>query len=193
MFIGWFLRSLAGSSLHQQMMRDLLRNFVASDLMSLRPEVVPGAIPLASLVQDHFMRLRFGSYPVVEGDRLLGMVTLEGVKRGPKSDRGMKTAADAMTPLDECVVIAPGTSMEAALQEMSRESAHGRALVETEDGSWASLSSDCRPWRAWWVAAPDLVSETRSAAPGSGPGNTATPDARSRVPWHRAPALPFGE
>ena len=128
-FIGWFLRGLAGSSLHQQMMRDLLRNFVAADLMSPRPEVVPRATPLASLVQDHFMRLRFGSYPVVEGDRLLGMVTLEGVKRVPKGDWGVKTAADAMTPLPECAVIAPGASMEVALQEMSRESAHGRALV----------------------------------------------------------------
>lgn len=128
-FIGWFLRSLAGSSLHQQMIRDVLRNFVASDLMSPSPEVVPGAIPLASLVQDHFMHLRYGSYPVVQGDQLLGMVTLEGVKRVPKGDWGMRTAADAMTPLPDCAVVAPGASMEVALQEMSRESANGRALV----------------------------------------------------------------
>ena len=157
-FIGWFLRSLADSSLQQQMMRDVLRNFVASDLMSPRPEVVPGAIPLASLVQDHFMHLRFGSYPVVEGDRLLGMVTLEGVTRVPKSDWGMKTAADAMTPLPECAVVAPGTSMEVALEQMSRESAHGRALV-VDGGRLVGIisASDVARWLQRLQAVEGLV------------------------------------
>jgi Zn-dependent protease len=128
-FIGWFLRSLAGSSLQQQAMRDVLRHFVAADLMTPRPEVVPARLPIASLVQDHFMQLRYGSYPVVEGDALLGMVTLEGVKRVPKSEWGVRTAAEAMTPLAECAVLAPGASLEAALQEMGRVGAEGRALV----------------------------------------------------------------
>lgn len=128
-FIGWFLRSLAGSSLQQQILRDVLRGFVASDLMSPRPEVVAAGISLASLVQDHLMHLRYGSYPVVEGDELLGMVTLESVRRVPKADWGTRTAAQAMTPLSECAVVAPSTSMEVALEEMSRGGSPGRALV----------------------------------------------------------------
>jgi CBS domain-containing protein len=34
-----------------------------------------------------------------------------------------------MTPLHECAVIAPGTTVEGALQEMNRPRAGGRALV----------------------------------------------------------------
>jgi Zn-dependent protease/CBS domain-containing protein len=128
-FIGWFLRSLAGSSLQQQAMRDVLRRFVASDLMSPRPEVVPAHLPVAALVQDHFMQLRYGSYPVMEGDRLAGLVTLEGVKRIPRSEWGSRTAADAMRPLAECAVVAPHASLELALEEMGRGGVEGRALV----------------------------------------------------------------
>ena len=128
-FIGWFLRTLAGSSLRQQAMQSVLGHSVAADLMTPRPEVVPAHLPIAALVQDHFMHLRYGSYPVVDGDALLGMVTLESVKRVPKAAWGVQTAADAMTPLAECAVVAPSTTLELALEEMGRVGAEGRALV----------------------------------------------------------------
>jgi Zn-dependent protease len=128
-FIGWFLRNLAGSSLQQQILHDLLRGYVAADLMSPQPEVVPARLPLSSLVDGHFMRLRYGSYPVVEDGQLVGMITLEEVKRVPTSEWAGTTVADAMTPLRDCAVVAPSTSVEEALQAMSSPTAHGRALV----------------------------------------------------------------
>jgi len=128
-FIGWFLRTLAGSSLRQQAMQSVLSHSVAADLMTPRPEVVPAHLSIAALVQDHFMRLRYGSYPVVDGDTLLGMVTLEGVKRIPRNTWELQTAAEAMTPLSGCAVVAPTTTLERALQEMGRVGAEGRALV----------------------------------------------------------------
>jgi Zn-dependent protease/CBS domain-containing protein len=128
-FIGWFLRTLAGNSLQQQAMQSMLDRFVAADLMTPRPEVVPGRLPVASLVQDHFMRLRFGSYPVVDGDALLGMVTLEGVKRLSRTDWAVRTTAEAMTPLAECAVVAPDATLESVLQELGRVGTEGRALV----------------------------------------------------------------
>jgi len=128
-FIGWFLRSLAGSSLRQQALQSLLGHVVASDLMSSRPEVVSAHTSVAALVQDHFMQLRYGSYPVVDGEALLGMVTLEGVKRIPKDEWGARTAADAMTPLAACAVVAPDTPLEGAVEAMGRAGTGGRALV----------------------------------------------------------------
>lgn len=128
-FIGWFLRTLAGSSLEQQAMQSVLGRFVAADLMTPRPEVVPAHLPITSLVQDHFMQLRYGSFPVLDGAALVGMVTLESVKRVPRTEWGLKTAAEAMTPLASCAVVAPNTTLERALQQMGRVGAEGRALV----------------------------------------------------------------
>jgi Zn-dependent protease/CBS domain-containing protein len=128
-FIGWFLRNLAGTSLRQQVVRDVLRGYVVSDIMSPHPDVVSPGLLLTSLVQDRFMRLRYGSYPVVEGPELLGMVTLEDVKRVPTGDWASTTTSDAMTPIAKCAVVSPATSVEAALDEMSSRGANGRALV----------------------------------------------------------------
>ncbi len=128
-FIGWFLRNLAGASLQQQLLRDLLAGFVAADLMSPQPEVVSTRMPLDELVRAHFMRLRYGSYPCVDQGELVGMVTLEDVKRVPQEQWNRLQVADAMTPLAECAVVAPNTTVEQALQDMNRPKSGGRALV----------------------------------------------------------------
>jgi len=128
-FIGWFLRNLAGTSLQQQLLHDLLAGFVAADLMSPQPEVVSARLPLEELVRDRFMRLRFGSYPVVDAGELVGMITLENVKRVPTDQWPSSQVADVMTPLHDCAVVAPATTVESALQEMSRPQSGGRALV----------------------------------------------------------------
>jgi Zn-dependent protease/CBS domain-containing protein len=128
-FIGWFLRNLAGASLQQQLLHDLLAGYVAADLMSPQPEVVSSRLPLNELVREHFMRLRFGSYPVMDGGELAGMVTLADVKQAPADQRPGLRVADVMTPLPECAVISPSTTVEEALREMSLPRAAGRALV----------------------------------------------------------------
>ncbi|HET9947502.1 MAG TPA: site-2 protease family protein [Longimicrobiales bacterium] len=128
-FIGWFLRNLAGATLQQQALRALLRGSVVADLMTPRPEVVPARLSLAALVQERFMRLRYAAYPVVEGPELVGLVTLEDVKRVQSRDWGALTVADVMTPIADCAVVAPWTSVEEALERMDTATARGRALV----------------------------------------------------------------
>ena len=157
-FIGWFLRGLAGSSLQQQALQDLLRGFVTSDLMSPDPETVPATLGVSSLVHDHFMRLRFASYPVIENGALVGMVTLEEVK-GIASDKWEAvTVRDAMIPLDQCAIVSGRTTVEAALREMSRPATRGRALV-VDNGRLVGIvsASDVTRWVQRLQAMGDLV------------------------------------
>jgi Zn-dependent protease/CBS domain-containing protein len=160
-FIGWFLRGLAGRSLQQQMLRELLRGFVAADLMSERPEVVPVGLPISRLVEEYFMRMRYGSYPVVDGVELAGMVTLEDVKRVPQSEWTNTVVGEAMTPLRDCAVVTPRTSVETAFQEMSLPSARGRALV-VDAGRLVGIvsSSDVARWMHRMQAMESLVGRT---------------------------------
>jgi Zn-dependent protease len=160
-FIGWFLRNLAGTSLQQQILHDLLAGFVAADLMSPQPEVVSARLPVEELVRDRFMRLRFGSYPVVEDGELVGMVTLEDVKKMPSDTWPSSRVAHAMTLLHECAVIAPSTSVEAALQEMNRPHAGGRALVVDRGRLVGIISaSDVSRWIHRLRAVEGLVGRT---------------------------------
>lgn len=146
-FIGWFLRTLAGSQLQQQVLRDLLQGFVVDDLMSPDPQVVPIDLSIGALVEDHFLSLRFASYPVLDGADLVGMVTLEDVKRLPRERWAGTRVGDVMTRLDECAVVARSTSVETALQEISRPETRGRALV-VEAGRLVGIlsASDIARW-----------------------------------------------
>ncbi|HUP52460.1 MAG TPA: site-2 protease family protein [Longimicrobiales bacterium] len=160
-FIGWFLRNLAGSSLRQQVLHDLLNGYVAADLMSPQPEVVATRLPLSKLVEDHFMRLRYGSYPVVDGGQLVGMITLEEVKRIPASEWPGTAVVEVMTALPDCAVVAPRTSVEEALREMSRPTARGRALV-VDGGQLVGIvsASDVARWIQRLQAMESLVGRT---------------------------------
>jgi Zn-dependent protease/predicted transcriptional regulator len=161
LFVGWFLRGLAGSSLQQQLLRDLLRGSVAADIMSRDPEVVGARTSVADLVQHHFMRLRYASYPVVHDGRVVGLVTLEDVKRLPADAWAATTAGQVMTPLAACAVVSPLTSVEAALQEMSGPSARGRALV-VDQGQLVGIvsASDVARWIHRLQAMEELVGRT---------------------------------
>ena len=128
-FIGWFLRTLAGASLRQELLQGMLAGYVARDLMSPDPEVVSAGLTVDALVHDHFMRLRFGSYPVVGPTGAVGLVTLDDVKRIPRDVWRVSTAADAMTPLADCVVVSPSTSVADVMDAMSRNGPRRRALV----------------------------------------------------------------
>jgi Zn-dependent protease len=160
-FIGWFLRNLAGTSLQQQLLHDLLGGFVAADLMSPQPEVVSSRLPLDELVREHFMRLRYGSYPVIDGGELVGMVTLEGVKKMPSDQWPSSLVAHAMTPLHECAVIAPNTTVESALREMNLPRSGGRALV-VDHGQLVGIisASDVARWVQRLRAVEGLVGRT---------------------------------
>lgn len=128
-FIGWFLRTLAGASLRQEVMQGMLAGYVARDLMSAEPEVVSAGLTVDALVHDHFMRLRYGSYPVVGPTGVVGLVTLDDVKRIPRDVWRVSTAADAMTPLAQCAVVAPSMAVADVMETMTRNGPRRRALV----------------------------------------------------------------
>ncbi len=139
-FIGWFLRTLAGASLHQHIVNDLLGGFSASDLMTPNPATVDAALTVDSLVHEHFMQLHFGSYPVVENGRPVGLVTLADLKSVPPDVWGLSTAANVMKPLEECAVVAPGASVADVMAEMGGRGGRRRALV-LEDGRLVGVIS----------------------------------------------------
>ncbi len=128
-FIGWFLRTLAGASLSQHVLQELLGGFVAADVMTRDPSVVDAGLPVDALVHEHFMQMRYGSYPVVEGGTPVGLVTLADLKAIPREAWAGSATREAMTPLTECVVVAPAATVAEVMEEMSRRGGRRRALV----------------------------------------------------------------
>ena len=91
-FIGWFLNSAAVNSYQQTVVRDLLEDVPVFRLMRLNVPTVAPTLTVSHLVYDYVMGADERAFPVMEGDRLVGMVCLEDIRKVPREvgprDRG---------------------------------------------------------------------------------------------------------
>jgi Zn-dependent protease len=149
LFIGWFLRGAAEASYAQHLLQNLLAGVTAADVMTTGPETVAGDLPLDRLVEEHFLRRRFQSFPVLERGRLAGLVTLGQVKKVPRDEWARRTAADVMTPASEKTVLTPDASVTDILDAL-RDSDTGRVLVG-RNGELSGIVSaaDVTRWIQW--------------------------------------------
>jgi Zn-dependent protease len=145
-FIGWFLRNAAEMSLRQHLLGDVLEGVTAEDVMLPQPETVDPELSIQELVDEHFLRRRYQSFPVTERGRLEGLITLEQVKRVPR-DRWTATAVrDVMASDSQQIVVEPREPMTEVLTKM-RSSGTGRVLVTRDDRLVGIISgSDVTNW-----------------------------------------------
>lgn len=161
-FIGWFLRGAAEMSLTQHLVRGALEGVRAAELMSESPETVPPGLSLRELVDQHLLTRRYQSYPVVDGTRLVGLVTLDHVKDTPRERWDALRVADVMTTADDRLVVTPDERMLDVLSRM-QESDTRRVLV-ARGGELVGIVSASDITR-WVQRARDLGVSPGSLAP----------------------------
>jgi Zn-dependent protease len=108
-FIGWFLLSAAQATVAQLDVRRWLRGIRAAEAMTTDCLILPRGMSVAELVEDHLLRTGRRCALVVEGDRLMGLVTLHEVRRVPRSEW-------AVTPLEAIAI--PEAELHAVPPEM---------------------------------------------------------------------------
>lgn len=136
-FIGMFLRGAAQASYHGVVVEQALRGATAGDLMVAEPVCIPGDTTVEQAIDEYFLRHGFGGFPVTEGGRIVGVVSLGEIKGCPKEERGRRRIGELMCPADERLRIPFGASVADALRRMVDAGA-GRLLV-TEDGHIVGL------------------------------------------------------
>jgi Zn-dependent protease len=82
--IGLFLRGAAGQAYRQLVLRRALEGEPVRRFMTQDPVSVDTAVYVRDLVDGYFYRTHHKLYPVVDGDRLVGCVTLARVKDVPR-------------------------------------------------------------------------------------------------------------
>ena len=161
--IGWFVISLATAETAQVEQRQLLAGVTVSDVMSPEPLCAPADIDVATFLDRYVLTHRYSSYPVVDGaHRLVGLVTLDAVRRVPPGRRPTTSLGEAATPADEVLQVAPDTLLTDVLAGLSATPL-GRLVVIDGVGRVVGL-----------VSHTDVVSclHRRSVA---GPGHPPTP------------------
>jgi len=129
-FIGWFIRNAADAGYQQHMLRATLGSVLARDTMTPTPRTIEPDMTLERLVGEYFMHTRYLSFPVVDGERPLGIITLNQVKAVPRDDWPQRTVADTMTKLDEGIVVAGTDSLLAVMQRLQASPVRRLLVVE---------------------------------------------------------------
>ncbi|MGH7505871.1 MAG: site-2 protease family protein [Longimicrobiales bacterium] len=127
-FIGWFLRNAAIGSLRQHLVQDALQQVEARQVMTSPPVTVAADLDLQRLVGEFVTPQRFTAFPVVRNGEVVGLVSLNEVKRVPRERWPDTRASDVMVPADDAIVVGLFDPMNAVLEKL-RASPLKRVLV----------------------------------------------------------------
>lgn len=127
-FIGFFLQEAADVSYRQVLMNKYLTGVKVGDMMTRNIITVPADITLDQLLDHYFFRFRFTSFPVIEDDNLIGLITLHDLKEIERERWNAVRAKEAMIPLQEGLVIERKSEVTEALTKMA-SGGFGRLLV----------------------------------------------------------------
>jgi Zn-dependent protease len=99
-FIGWFLVNAAAQSYQQVVVEDMLEGIPVTRLMREPAPAVSPDLPISTLVYDHVMRGEERAFPVVEDDRLLGVVYIENLRDVDRAAWDATKVKQMMVPSD---------------------------------------------------------------------------------------------
>jgi Zn-dependent protease/CBS domain-containing protein len=119
-FIGWFLSSAAIQSEQQLILHDVLEGVPASRLMRSNVPTVPPTISVAELVHHYVMGTDERAFPVMDGDRLVGLITLEDIRKVAREAWDTTSANAIMTPAEELTSVTPQTDAAEALDKLQQ-------------------------------------------------------------------------
>ncbi|HEY8461438.1 MAG TPA: site-2 protease family protein [Blastocatellia bacterium] len=129
-FIGWFLNNAAVSSYQQTVVRDLLEDVPVFRLMRLNVPTVAPTLTVSRLVYDYVMGVGERAFPVVEGDRLVGMVCLKDIRRVRREDWDRVTVREIMTEASHLDVVTASEDASNALEKLTRRDVGQAPVIE---------------------------------------------------------------
>ena len=129
-FIGWFLRDAARASYQQVLLRDALTGITARQVTDYDCPLIPPHLNLMELVQQYILPTGRSCFLVTRGAGLEGMVTLQQIKKVPRTRWTITSVQDIMTPASKLKVAYADQDVLSVLQEMNGENANHIPVIE---------------------------------------------------------------
>lgn len=136
-FIGLFLRAAAAGGYQSTMVEAVLQHTRVSDIMTREPVTLTPETPVGDAIDNYFLRLGYGGFPVVEDGRVVGVLSLSNIRDCTLEERAHKSVKDLMRPLAPTMEISPDASAAEAMHRMN-DAGSGR-LVVIEQGKLTGL------------------------------------------------------
>jgi Zn-dependent protease len=128
--IGLFLRQGAEGSYQQVALERALAPLSVRDGMTRKTIAVPHNLSVAGAIEEFFWRHHVSSFPVLDGQRIVGIITLDRLKQIPRERWAATTVRDLMLPITDMLTAAPADSLWQAFQKLSQNGLGRLAIVE---------------------------------------------------------------
>lgn len=135
--IGMFMRSMAEASYQDLVLVQALEDVRVADVAVENPVTVERRLSLRALVDDHLLQRGFRAYPVVDGGRPVGLISIEDVRGVAPEARDATTVGERMHPLEPALQVEPDLPLRDALRRLTQ--APGGRLLVLHDGELRGL------------------------------------------------------
>jgi Zn-dependent protease/CBS domain-containing protein len=136
-FIGWFLSSAAERSYESLRIQDALEGVTVAQLMRRSGPVVTATSSISALVEEGFLRSGDHAFPVVDGQRLVGLVCTGDTRKVARDAWPTTPISVVMTPVERLTLAAPNEAMASALRKLAQLDVE--QLPVTMDGILAGM------------------------------------------------------
>ena len=117
-FIGAFLFGAAWSTRRQASLRLALTATPVRDVMIRTVVTVPSQVSLQAAVDEFFLAYGYGGFPVVEDERVVGLIAVQDVQAISQGLWTWRRVADVMRPASPELFIQPEWSIMQAMEQM---------------------------------------------------------------------------
>jgi Zn-dependent protease len=136
-FIGWFLNQAAVQSYRQVVVEDMLEGIPVARFMRSNLPSVPAQMTISQLIDDQIMNSEERSFPVMDGEQLVGVVGLEDLRKAPRSEWDHTPVSRIMTPKKDLDTVTPVEDVTDALEAFSRKDL--RQMPVVQDGRMVGM------------------------------------------------------
>ncbi len=128
--IGWFLRNVSDASYQQLLYRSTLGEIKVGQHINRSFNAALPDMSLSTLVEEYMLASSQRSVPIVAGDELLGLVTMQDLKRVPKEEWATTSVFRAMTPREKLHQVDVQDDISQALETMAKENINQLPVIE---------------------------------------------------------------
>jgi Zn-dependent protease/predicted transcriptional regulator len=136
-FIGMFLFAAALASRRQAALRQALATVPVRDLMVRTVTAIPARCSLDEAVAQYFQPHGYGSFPVLDGEQLAGLITVDEIQTVPSAMWPWRQVGQVMRPLSPSLIVGPDVPVIQAMECMAQDG--WDQLVVMQDGQIIGL------------------------------------------------------
>jgi Zn-dependent protease/CBS domain-containing protein len=144
--IGWFLHSAAVQSYQQMVIEGALKGIPVSRMMEPDVPTVLYSVSVSTLVNDYIMKTRERAFPVMQDGQLVGIVSLEDVRKVPQEAWNITAVHQIMTPKEALATATPDEDVNEALTDLTNKDVNQVPVVQNGHVVGMLRRSDILRW-----------------------------------------------